>query len=101
TTTTYAAYRIAPKTQTTYWFASDASDTYEPSGADTVTVKVCTGVDGRVLDRTIKVGQRAAIKGHIMPLTRGVKVSLQRKVGGRWATVATGRTASRGEVIIV
>jgi hypothetical protein len=89
----YAAYLVSPKRQTTYWFANDGSDAHEGSAADTITVKVFAGVSGRLLDDTLRPGQRAVVTGRLKPGNRGVKVSLQRKLGG-WKTVAT--TRSRG-----
>jgi hypothetical protein len=91
----YAAYKASPKRQTTYRFGTDGSNSYEGSVATMVTVQVAAGVSGRLQDDTLRPGQRAVVTGRLKPGNRGVKVSLQRKLGG-WVTVATTKSGGGG-----
>ena len=95
----YAAFKVSPTRETSYWFATDGNDNYDSSASGTVTVRVGTGVSGRVNDLSLRPGQRAVITGKIKPGNRGTKVSLQRRTGG-WATVGTTRTGSGGRFSI-
>jgi hypothetical protein len=98
---TVALYKASPKLKTspqrrtTYWFSTDGSNAYEGSAANTVTVRVHSGVSGRVKDDTLRVGQRAVVTGRLKPGNRGVRVSLQRKLGG-WKTVGTTKSGRGG-----
>ena len=96
----YAAYKASPKRQTTYWFGTDGSNAYEGSAANTVTVKVASGVSGRLKDDTLRPGQRAVVTGRLKPANRGVKVSLQRRLGNGWTTVSTTRSHAGGAFVI-
>lgn len=96
----YAAYKAKPKRQTTYWFGSDGTNAYEGSVANTLTVKVASGVSGRLKDDTLRPGQRAVVTGRLQPGNRGVKVSLQRRVRSGWSTVSTTKSGSRGSFVL-
>ncbi len=91
-----AAFEVKPTTQTTYEFVSDPTNTYKSATSKSIVVDVYARLNARINDRSLKPGQRAVLSGKIAPGDRGTKVSLQRRVGSRWATVDTTRTDGRG-----
>ena len=92
----FAVLDVKPKDRTTYVFQSDGTDWFDISNSNAIRVDVLADLAARVNDLSLKPGQRAVLAGKVFPGDRGTKVSLQRRVGTRWATVDTTRTRGGG-----
>jgi hypothetical protein len=97
TTTTHAWFTIQPLKNTVYYIDTPGTGTFESSRSLTFAVSVKRRVQMHVADTTIYRGQQVKVNGHIMPRTRGVGVSVQRRTGTGWRTIAKGLTRARGE----
>lgn len=95
--THYAAMKVAPTETTIYRFTADAHEGHAATLSDPVTVHVQSKVRARVLDRHLVEGQKLAVKGKITPGTKRVKVTLQRRAGGRWTSLTATRTGAGGK----
>jgi hypothetical protein len=96
----YAAFRMAPKRETTYRFASGGNDIYDSGTSETITVKVRAAVRGKVQDKTLRQGQNLVVKGKLRPGNKGAKLRLERKVGGHWKTLTLDRTGRGGKFTV-
>lgn len=92
----YASYRVQPKEETTYRFTADAQGGLPASASNQVTVLVRSKVGASVVDRHLIEGQQMKVRGRVLPGKKGVKVTLQRKVGRKWTNLESSRTARRG-----
>jgi hypothetical protein len=92
----YAAYKVSPTEETVYRFTADATGGVPATSSNFVTVFVSSKVRASVIDRHLVQGQRLGVKGKVWPTKRGVKVALQRKVGGKWKRLASGKTRKGG-----
>lgn len=97
TPTQYAAIKVAPTETTIYRFTADAHEGHPATVSEPVTVHVQSKVRARLLDRHLIEGQKLAVKGKVAPEVKGVKVTLQRKVGRRWSSITTSRTGGGGK----
>jgi hypothetical protein len=93
----YAAVKESPERTTIYLFTARAQDGFPAVTSKEVTVYVQAKVRAKVLDRHLVEGQKLAVEGQITPGTRRVKVTLQRKVGGRWTSLTASRTRAGGK----
>ena len=94
--TQYAALRVSPKTNTIYQFEVDAHEVHPATASAPVTVWVQSKVKAKVVDKRLIEGQKLAVKGRILPAAKRVRVTLQRKVGGKWTSVSASRTRRGG-----
>lgn len=94
--TQYAALRVSPKTNTIYQFTVDAHEAHPATTSDPVTVWVQSKVKAKVVDKRLVQGQKLAIKGRLLPAAKRVRVTLQRRLGGRWKSLASSRTRRGG-----
>jgi hypothetical protein len=94
--TQYASLRVSPKTTTIYEFAAAAHENHPATQSTPVTVLVQSRVKAEVVDKHLIEGQKLAVKGRIMPAAKRVKVTLQRKTGGRWKSVVASQTKKGG-----
>lgn len=93
----YAAIKVMPTETTIYRFTADAHEGHPATVSEPVTVHVQSRVQARLLDRHLIEGQKVAVKGKVAPEVKGVKVTLQRKVGSRWSSITTARTGGGGK----
>ena len=94
--THYAAVKVAPAQTTIYRFTADAHEGHAATSTDPVTVHVASRVRAKVRDRHLVEGQKLVVKGQVGPEVRGVKVTLQRKVGSKWVRLTTSKTRKGG-----
>ncbi|GAA3543850.1 hypothetical protein GCM10022263_33710 [Nocardioides daeguensis] len=93
---TYAHFHIRPDRQTEYQVRTTADDTFEAASSATLLVTVARQVKARTPATRLRQGQPIRVKGHIAPAERGIRVTLQRKVGSRWRPVDRARTGRGG-----
>lgn len=93
----YAAVKETPERTTIYRFTAAAQDGFPAVTSKEVTVYVQAKVRARVLDKHLVQGQKLAVKGKITPGTKRVKVTLQRRAGGRWTSLTASRTGAGGK----
>lgn len=93
----YAAVKETPERTTIYRFTAAAQDGFPAVTSKEVTVYVQAKVRARVLDKHLVQGQKLAVKGKITPGTKRVKVTLQRRAGGRWTSLTASRTSAGGK----
>lgn len=98
--THYAAIKVAPTETTIYRFTADAHQGHAATASDPVTVHVQSRVRAKVLDRHLVQGQKLAVKGRVTPGVKGVKVTLERKVGSRWVNLRSSRTGRSGKFTV-
>ncbi|HSV38391.1 MAG TPA: hypothetical protein VLI04_06475 [Nocardioidaceae bacterium] len=92
----YAALNLTPQRRTVYYFTAPGSELFAPGTSELMVVNVRADVSVKVLDRSLREGQRITARGHIRPRNQGTQVKLQRRIGGGWKTIAKGRTQSKG-----
>jgi hypothetical protein len=92
----YAALRVAPKRNTIYQFAVDAHAPHPATSSAPVTVWVQSKVKAKVLDKRLIQGQKLVVKGRILPAAKRVRVTLERKAGGKWKNLGSSRTKKAG-----
>ena len=95
--THYAAVKVAPAETTIYRFTADAHEGHAATSTDPVTVHVASRVRAKVRDRHLVEGQNLVVKGQVGPEVKGVKVTLQRKVGSKWLRLTTSKTRKGGK----
>ena len=95
--THYAALKVAPTENTIYRFTADPHEGHAATISDPVTVRVQSRVRAKLLDRHLIEGQKLAVKGKVGPEVKGVKVTLQRKLGSRWKNLTASQTGRGGK----
>jgi len=93
----YASFAQRPEHRTVYYFTTGADAVHTAVDSEHMVVNVRARVSAKILDRTLKEGQRITALGQIKPGNRGQKLKLQRRVNGSWKTIASGRTGRDGK----
>lgn len=97
TTTEHAWFWVKPTKTTQYQMRAPGSSAYDSSASQVLTIKVKRGIRARVADRTLIRGQKIVVSGEIKPKDKGIKTTLQRKVGTSWRKLAATRTGRGGK----
>jgi hypothetical protein len=90
------SFTVKPNGTTSYRLRYSGSPAAGASTSAAVTVQVVTGVVANLQSTSVSRGGTVRLTGRIAPANSGVPVSLQRKVGSTWKTLATTRTTSGG-----
>jgi hypothetical protein len=93
---TGTSFTVKPSGTTSYRLHYSGSDAATASTSGAVTVQVVTGVVANLQSSSVARGGVVRLTGRIAPANSGVPVSLQRKVGSSWKTLATTRTTTGG-----
>ncbi len=98
----YGYFRIKPKRQTQYQIrttpvAGLQRDTWESSTSKTLTVSVERRMKARADSKKVRKGQAVHVTGRVFPKDKGVKVTLQRKVGNKWKKIGKAKTKKKGK----
>lgn len=93
----YASFRRTATKRAQYFFSTTGSSVFHPSNSGIVTVEVNARVRSKVIDKKVRVGQKITVKGAITPGNKGVKLTLQRKVGKKWKKIGTAKTKGGGK----
>jgi hypothetical protein len=97
----YAAYKVSPTQETVYQFTAEATGAIPSATSNHVKVFVSSKVRASVVDRKLVQGQRLAVNGRVWPSKKGVKVTLQRKIGKKWKKIDSAKTRKRGKFSLV
>lgn len=91
-----AAFKLHFTKHTDYQFRYAGSNELMPNSSPVLSVDVHAKVKGKLLNKTVFKGAALAVSGTRSPGDKGVKVFLQRRIGGRWHTIGTTRTKGHG-----
>lgn len=103
TTGTQSPVRLAvrPERHTEYrWSIPDSPHT-EGSHSPVATLEVRSAASLKMARSKVAKGAKLVASGDVVPADAGVDVALQRQVGKKWKTLATGRTKADGSYRLV
>lgn len=96
TSATYANFHVKPSRQTYYQVRTTAGTFFAASTSKTLLVTVKRRVRLKAADTRIRRGRAMVLTGQIFPKDRGVTVTLQRRVDGRWRSLKSATTTTDG-----
>jgi fibronectin type III domain protein/Big-like domain-containing protein len=90
-----ASVTVAPKAKTYYEWKYAGSTVHAAKTSASATVSVAKVVTAAAKATRPKKGVKFSVYGTVAPALSKLKVSLQQKVGSKWKTIATAKTASQ------